>query len=145
MLGQHIHDPLGVEGQAGSSAGLGYLAVDTTLAAAKTLTRREGRFVNADAAVSGYEIHMGVSHGADCERPVFMLDDGSVDGAVSPDGQIMGSYLHGLFDRPDACQTLLHWAGMDNATGVDLAALREASIVRLAEASEGLVRKLAGG
>jgi adenosylcobyric acid synthase len=85
---------------------------------------------------------MGVSSGADCERPVFILDDGSTDGAVSPDGQIMGSYLHGLFDHPDACQTLLHWAGMDNAHGLDLAALREASIVRLAEASEGLVSKL---
>ncbi|MNR45625.1 hypothetical protein D3C85_1644930 [compost metagenome] len=56
----------------------------------------------------------------------------------------MGSYLHGLFDHPDACQTLLHWAGMGNATGVDLAALREASIVRLAEASEGLYLRLAG-
>ncbi|MDC7707065.1 cobyric acid synthase [Vogesella indigofera] len=142
MLGRHIHDPLGVEGKAGSSTGLGYLAIDTTLAAAKTLTRREGRFVNADAAVSGYEIHMGISHGADCERPLFMLDDGSTDGAVSPDGQIMGSYLHGLFDHPDACQTLLDWAGMGNAHGVDLAALREASIVRLAEASEGLVGRL---
>lgn len=143
MLGQHIHDPLGVEGKPGSSAGLGYLAIDTTLAADKTLTQRQGRFVNAAAKVSGYEIHMGVSHGPDCERPVFMLDDGSVDGAVSPDGMVMGSYLHGLFDHPDACQTLLKWAGMDNAEGVDLAALRETSIARLAAASEELVRKLA--
>ena len=144
MLGRAVHDPHGVEGKPGSSTALGYLDIETTLAADKTLIQREGRFINAAAKVTGYEIHMGISHGPDCERPVFMFSDGSIDGAVSPDGSVMGSYLHGLFDHPDACQNLLKWSGMNNAEGVDLAALREASIQRLAEASEELVRKLAG-
>lgn len=142
MLGRHIHDPLGVEGTPGSSAGLGYLDIDTTLAADKTLTRREGRFVNADAAVSGYEIHMGVSHGPDCERPVFQLNDGSVDGAVSPDGAVMGSYLHGLFDHPQAGGALLQWAGMHHANGVDLSKLRDNSLNRLAASSQPLLDAL---
>jgi len=142
MLGRHIHDPLGVEGAPGSSAGLGYLDIDTTLAADKTLTRREGRFVNADAAVSGYEIHMGVSHGPDCERPVFQLNDGSVDGAVSPDGAVMGSYLHGLFDHPQAGGALLQWAGMHHANGVDLSKLRDNSLNRLAASSKPLLDAL---
>jgi adenosylcobyric acid synthase len=72
------------------------------------------------AAFSGYEIHMGVSHGA----------------ALSADGRVLGSYVHGLFDAPSACAALLQWAGMREARGVDLAALREASLERLADCVE---------
>ncbi|MEQ6292503.1 cobyric acid synthase [Vogesella sp. GCM10023246] len=141
MLGRQVHDPLGVEGSAGSSAGLGLLAIDTTLAADKTLRQRHGQCAFAQAAVSGYEIHMGLSHGPDCARPAFLLD-GAADGAISSDGQVMGSYLHGLFDHPAAGAALLQWAGLDNADSVDLAALREASIERLADACDGLYQRL---
>ncbi len=59
MLGQHIHDPLGIEGEAGSSAGLGLLELSTTLAAEKQLRNVRGTLSLEDAPVSGYEIHAG--------------------------------------------------------------------------------------
>ena len=46
---------------------------------------------------SGYEMHMGVTRGADCARPFARLADGSPEGAVSADGRVIGTYIHGLF------------------------------------------------
>lgn len=138
MLGRRIHDPDGREGPAGSSDALGLLDFDTTLAPEKQLRRVTGRLAGG-AAVAGYEIHLGVTHGAALERPALWLDvDGSEgsesrpDGAVSDDDQVLATYVHGLFDDPDACGALLRWAGLARAEGVDLDSLREASIDRLA-------------
>ncbi|MFC4518932.1 cobyric acid synthase [Cupriavidus pinatubonensis] len=139
MLGRQIHDPAGHEGPPGSSAGFGWLDYETTLAPHKQLRRVSGRLADADgkAAVSGYEIHMGVSTGSGLERPALWLDDENgkrrADGACSEDGQVLATYVHGVFDEPTACEALLRWAGLDGAQGIDLAALREASIERLAD------------
>ncbi|MBF6986631.1 cobyric acid synthase [Cupriavidus sp. IK-TO18] len=137
MLGRQVHDPDGREGPAGSSAGLGWLDYETTLAAEKQLRQVSGRLADADAPVRGYEIHLGVTTGAGLERPALWLDrgDGTMrpDGACSADGQVMATYVHGLFDDPAGCQALLHWAGLDGAQAVDLDALREGSIERLAD------------
>jgi adenosylcobyric acid synthase len=96
MLGMRLDDPDGVEGAAGSVAGLGHLDVETVLAGDKTLTRVSARAVRPDAPVTGYEIHMGRTGGADCERP-FLRIDSRPEGAVSADGAVIGSYLHGIF------------------------------------------------
>lgn len=135
MLGQAIHDPLGLEGVPGRAAGLGLLDFETTLAADKRLTNVNGRLAWGDAAVSGYEIHAGVSAGPALGRPAVYLDDGT-DGAISVDGQILGTYLHGLFESPDACDALLAWAGLGRPRTRDYAGLREAAIERLADAVE---------
>jgi adenosylcobyric acid synthase len=136
MLGRAVHDPLGIEGEAGSSEGLGWFDMDTTLQAHKQLRNVQGRLVLAGAAVRGYEIHCGVSSGAALASPAIGLDDGCSDGALSPDRQLLGTYLHGVFDDPAALHALLGWAGLDAADTVDLAALREASLERLADAVE---------
>jgi len=145
MLGQTVSDPHGVEGAPGSSAGLGLLDIETALTREKRLSRVEGvcAFVAGDASlqVSGYEIHMGVSSGAALARPVFCID-GRAEGALSVDGQIMGTYLHGLFDHRDACGALLRWAGLHSEQVVDTAQLREASLDRLAHAAQGLFERL---
>jgi adenosylcobyric acid synthase len=62
------------------------------------------------------------------------LAAGGADGARSEDGQILGSYVHGLFDRPEALAALLAWAGAGECERVDLAARREADLDRLADA-----------
>jgi adenosylcobyric acid synthase len=136
MLGTRLHDPLGVEGPAGSTAALGLLDCETELAAEKTLANVSGRIAGSGPEVRGYEIHMGVTRGAALERPAVVLEGGRADGARSADGQILGTYLHGLFDSPSALAALLEWAGVDGAQGVDFAARREADLDRLADALE---------
>jgi adenosylcobyric acid synthase len=136
MLGRAVHDPHGIEGEAGSSEGLGWLDLQTTFAPHKQLRNVRGRLAFADAPVRGYEIHCGVSEGPALQSPSVRFEDGRVDGAISPDGQVMGTYLHGVFDHPDALAALLRWAGLHGAETVDVHALREASIDRLADAVE---------
>jgi adenosylcobyric acid synthase len=136
MLGRRLHDPRGLEGAPGSSDGLGYLDFETTLEAAKQLRQVRGTLAGGGAGITGYEIHMGVTDGPALARPAVCLDDGRLDGAVSADGQILATYLHGLFDAPDACRALLAWAGVRDAHAQDYAALREASLERLADVCE---------
>ncbi len=135
MLGRAIHDPLGIEGDPGSSAGLGWLEMETTLAAEKQLRNVTGRLVLGDAAVAGYEIHAGVSSGAALQQPLAWLD-GHADGALAEDGQVAGTYLHGLFDTPAATDALLAWAGLVESPAPDIHALHDAAIDRLADAVE---------
>lgn len=132
MLGNAIHDPHGLEGDPGSAAGLGLLDMQTTLQPQKCLRQVSGFFAEQAVPVAGYEIHMGISSGPALARPLFNLQ-GAGDGALSADGQIAGSYLHGLFDLPEACNALLAWAGYRQARAVDFNALREAGINRIAD------------
>lgn len=147
MLGQAIHDPLGLEGEPGSLEGLGWLEMETTLATEKQLRNVTGRLATQAVPVSGYEIHAGVSTGQALARP-FLLEcmvqgavgTSFVDGARSADGQIAGTYFHGLFDTPAAAQAVLAWGGLHGCGGQadapDMRALREAAIDRLADAVE---------
>ncbi|WP_413043372.1 cobyric acid synthase [Pseudomonas sp. YJ42] len=136
MLGERIADPLGLEGAPGLVQGLGLLELSTTLMTGKQLRNVRGRLVVGDVEVSGYEIHAGVSTGPALEGAAVRLDDGRCDGAISEDGQVLGTYLHGLFESPDACQALLRWAGLENVQRVDYQALRERDIERLADLVE---------
>ncbi|OAI15759.1 cobyric acid synthase CobQ [Methylomonas koyamae] len=132
MLGRAIADPLGLEGAPGQAEGLGLLDMATELQAEKCLKRTAGRFYRQSTPVAGYEIHLGLSSGPALSQPLFELADGP-DGAVAADGQVAGSYLHGLFDLPEACDALLAWAGYRAESAVDFNALREAGIERLAD------------
>ncbi|WP_339907721.1 cobyric acid synthase [Pseudomonas guineae] len=135
MLGMQIDDPQGLEGAAGSSAGLGLLDFSTVLEAEKQLRNVHGQLCLEAAPVSGYEIHAGVSTGAGLNAAV-RLDDGRADGGMSADGQVLGTYLHGLFERTEACSALLRWAGLREVQHVDYHALRERDIERLADLVE---------
>lgn len=136
MLGTRIDDPLGLEGEPGSSAGLGLLDFATVLEADKQLRNVRGVLALEQAEITGYEIHAGVSHGPALRRPAVRLGDGRPDGALSADGQIMATYLHGLFEQPAACAALLRWAGLSQVQAVDYPALRERDIERLADLVE---------
>ncbi|MGK0398181.1 MAG: adenosylcobyric acid synthase [Gammaproteobacteria bacterium] len=131
MIGQQIHDPEGLEGKVGSQPGLQLMDFETTLAPIKQLTQVTGYLFESKVRVDGYEIHMGITSGPDLIRPAIDLGD-RTDGAVSSDGQILCSYLHGLFDHYEACDALLQWAGLDADASVDYQALRQREIDRVA-------------
>jgi adenosylcobyric acid synthase len=117
MLGRRIADPLGVEGAPGSARGLGLLDVETILTAAKTLQPAAGRLVATGEPVTGYEIHVGETLGPGAARPFLVHADGRPDGAVSPDGRIAGTYVHGLFDGGEARAAILRPLGGLSAGG----------------------------
>lgn len=96
MLGARISDPNGIEGPAGTTEGLGLLQVETVMTGDKRLTEVRATHAATGAEFSGYEIHIGRSDGADRARP-FAHVAGEAEGAISGDGRVAGSYLHGMF------------------------------------------------
>lgn len=137
MLGEELDDTEGIEGQPGVSKGLGLLNVKTRFASHKRLLNNQGHLALAgNPPVKGYEIHMGETSGKALERPAMILD-GAEHGAISSDNQIMGHYLHGIFDNPEALQALLNWAGLSKkAEHFDLAKEQQKAFDRLADAFE---------
>jgi adenosylcobyric acid synthase len=96
MLGTRLSDPEGIEGTAGTQSGLGLLDVETVMTQDKRLTRVTAEHVVSGLGFDGYEIHIGRTEGPDCARP-FARIGGAPDGATSESGQVVGSYLHGMF------------------------------------------------
>ncbi|MCI5095510.1 MAG: cobyric acid synthase [Rhodobacteraceae bacterium] len=96
ILGKTIDDPDGVDGRPGKVDGLGLLDVHTVMAGQKRVTLTEASMIEDDIPVSGYEIHMGRTEGADCDR-AWLSIEGRDEGAVSRNGRVRGTYLHGLF------------------------------------------------
>jgi adenosylcobyric acid synthase len=96
MLGRTIADPQGIEGAPGTSEGLGLLDVQTVLTPVKQLRVEAAVHVASGSAISGYHMHMGETEGADRARP-FAHVAGAREGAISQDGRVIGTYLHGLF------------------------------------------------
>jgi len=100
-----------------------------------------GTLMLEGAPVSGYEIHAGISTGAALQHPAVQLEHGadgaiSPDGTISSDGQILATYLHGLFESGAATDALLRWAGLREVATPDYRARREADLERLADAVE---------
>ena len=96
MLGHVVRDPDGIEGPAGETPGLGLLDLETVMTGDKALTRVKARHAASGEAFSGYEIHIGRTDGPDRARPFAFVGD-APEGAVSADGRVAGSYLHGMF------------------------------------------------
>jgi adenosylcobyric acid synthase len=106
MLGATIADPSGIEGDSGESHGLGMLDISTILEKEKILSNASGEIEVEALKCRGYEIHMGrtvLSGGCRPFLKVLQRNGKSVvdaDGAVSPDGRVIGTYFHGIFDEP---------------------------------------------
>ena len=116
MLGRTISDPDGIEGPPGETAGLDLLQVDTVMTPDKRLTRTEATHAVSGAPIKGYEIHIGQTSGEARARP-FAHVAGEAEGAVSADGRVMGSYLHGMFSGDSFRQAFLKQLGaMPSAT-----------------------------
>ncbi|QIG79057.1 cobyric acid synthase [Stakelama tenebrarum] len=130
MLGRRISDPSGIEGAPDSCAGLALLDVETRLGDEKALQPVAGDALGAE--FRGYEMHVGTTTGPGCARPFATFRDGRPDGAISPDGRVMGSYCHGLLASTAFRQALLARIGVaggeeDYAHSVD-AALDEIAV-----------------
>ena len=97
MLGSRISDPDGIEGERGNEHGLGLLDIETVLADEKTLEHVSATEVETGTALSGYEMHLGLSEGPGRERPWHKISDGRFEGAVDNNNRVFGTYLHGLF------------------------------------------------
>ncbi len=119
-LGESIDDPFGVEGQAGSAAGLGLLKVVTRMEREKETRRVEGEnaglpFLRAGTPLTGYEIHMGQTEPLGEGRPALLMRDGQTEGIRRPSGMVAdalpvwGCYLHGLFDTHTVRRDLVLW------------------------------------
>ena len=157
MLGQTIHDPTGIEGTMGSSNGLGYLPISTTLQIEKQLTLSKGRLIlqadvhnnDIEVLISGYQIHVGHTERETGFNAFALLDDGQLgkgqlddkqlekgqlEGCVSADNQVAGSYLHGMFDSPEALQQIIAWAGVNTDEVDSYVSHQEYELDRLADA-----------
>ena len=142
MLGELLVDEEGVETAPGTrTPGLGLLPVETRFVETKTTRQASGEVLAgagpwagaAGLPVTGYEIHMGQHAGEGTARPLLALD-GRPDGAVSPDGRIAGTYLHGLLHNDGVRAALLRALGRSER-GVEATAFaeqREAAFDRLA-------------
>jgi len=120
MLGETIADPSGVEGDPGESPGLGLLEVRTEMDVTKQLRLDTARHLASGEALSGYQMHMGVTQGAAGARP-FAEVAGVPEGAQSANGRIMGTYLHGLFAADGFRRAFLSGLGADPDPELDYA------------------------
>ena len=96
ILGRVLRDPDGIEGPPGEAEGLGLLDIETSLSGQKRLEPVRGTTFDS-VPFEGYEMHMGRTEGPDCARPFASLADGTTEGAISRDGRVYGTYVHGLF------------------------------------------------
>jgi adenosylcobyric acid synthase len=121
MLGRQIHDPDRVESDRQTTDALGLLPIDTTFATTKQTVRVRGKLLATlgplagaqGRLVVGYEIHMGQAVADDALTPLVAIEERSgepvaeLDGAVSADGQVLGTYLHGLLENDAARHALI--------------------------------------
>jgi adenosylcobyric acid synthase len=152
MLGKTVRDPLGMETSLGEIEGLGLLNVETTLQREKMTFQVKafpliGQMPDRQEPLLGYEIHMGETHRGTSHPPAFKIIERLnqkveiEDGAVSPDGRVWGTYLHGLFDndgfRLRFIESLRRQKGLQPSTrmeDLDYKAFKERSYDRLAAA-----------
>jgi adenosylcobyric acid synthase len=115
MLGTAVHDPDGLESGERSAAGLGLLNIETDLATEKRLVRTRGQVLGNGFGVwrrlvgltaEGYEIHTGRSRVVGENLP-FMRVTAGPEGGVAPGAPIVGTHVHGLFERPELRQALV--------------------------------------
>ena len=172
MLGQQIIDPFKIESSRTTIEGLKLADFSTELKPQKQLKQVKARtltntlFSSQVISFTGYEIHCGSSSGKAFKQPLFQVVDKAKsnqpsnkvlnnvwknEGFISDDGQIIGTYLHGLFDEPEMNATLLNWlqpqvshpyshpnnhlsSTASYCQGIDLNEHRETQINRLADA-----------
>lgn len=131
MLGRTIGDPDGIEGAPGTVDGLGLLDLETVLTPVKELRVEQAVHAGLNLPLTGYHMHMGRTEGAARKRPFARVGDVD-EGAVSPDGLVMGTYLHGLFAADAFRAAFLRGMGARADATLDYEAGIDAVLDRLA-------------
>ena len=112
MLGRRLDDPYEVETSEGSIRGLQLLDMVTVFNREKTTTQvkgtvSSGRGILSEAdgkEIEGYEIHMGesIENSEDSPFRILQTPDGKAgysDGAMNREGTVLGTYIHGIFNK----------------------------------------------
>ncbi|MDR6430669.1 cobyric acid synthase [Brucella pseudogrignonensis] len=134
MLGNRISDPHGIEGQVREIDGLGLLDVETIMEPEKIVRNVDAHSQLYDAALDGYEIHIGRTYGPDAIRSFSRIGDHD-DGAVSANGRVMGTYLHGVFGADEFRRHFLATLGV-SSSGENYRAGIEMALDELADGLE---------
>ena len=142
MLGHTLNDHHGIESSLKTQTGFNLLDITTELEPEKQLQKASGSLIAdgfGNIEITGYEIHCGVSHANTPLTSLLSLNSNQKhspnrdDGFINDDNNVLGTYLHGLFDQPEACNALLKWAGLETSAATDLNVLRESQLDRLAD------------
>lgn len=99
ILGREIYDLMGYETSLEKEEGLALLNIKTEFYKDKNTVISKGVESMFDSEVEGYEIHMGKSQTT--EKAFIKLSNGEVDGALSKDSKVIGTYFHGIFDNEE--------------------------------------------
>lgn len=136
ILGNKISDPCHVETTTGEVQGLGLLQTDTVFDRTKVTSRVSAEMVGGisllngmPGTLKGYEIHMGRTH---TDSALFNVKRGS-DGTVIPDGMadgdVWGTYIHGIFDNDEFRRALIN--GLRRRKGLDeISSITDYSLLR---------------
>ena len=120
MLGELVHDPDHVESNQSQMKGLGLLPVTTTFVPSKSTHQVRGKVISRSGLlqsaqglpITGYEIHMGHTNQNGLDAPLLIEERStrpcrSQDGATSADGNVLGTYVHGLFHNEGLRRAIL--------------------------------------
>lgn len=142
MLGKNLLDPDAIESNLSHTDGFDLLDMDTVLKPEKQLKRVSGNLIAEgfeDVSIQGYEIHCGISTANAPLHHLIELHDGKIsnkDGFINQDNNVLGTYLHGLFDQTQTCNQLLSWAGLKTHAANNIDDIREQQLDRLADSLE---------
>ncbi len=136
MMGEKISDPLQVEGDIPSIAGLGILPVTTTITNEKLTEQCKFKFRNTNKECIGYEIHMGQTTATKTNIPLCILSNGKTDG-YHLNQNCWGSYIHGILDNQIVIQDLLSGFNLEHESNFNYQEFKEKQYDKLA----GLIRE----
>lgn len=123
MLGKKIKDPYHIEGDIDEYDGIGLLDIETIFEKEKTTTQVEATICNnlngymrnlSSKIIRGYEIHMGITHISNSMNNMNQIykrldeDANYLEGSINKDGNVVGTYIHGIFDEIDFTRSLLN-------------------------------------
>ncbi|BAX80756.1 adenosylcobyric acid synthase (glutamine-hydrolysing) [Labilibaculum antarcticum] len=136
MMGEKISDPLQIEGNIPSIAGLGILPVETTITNKKLTEQCSFNFKDSNNKCSGYEIHMGQTTATQTDIPLCILSNGKTDGHLL-NQNCWGSYIHGILDNQIVIQDLLSGFNIEQEGDFNYQEFKEKQYNKLA----GLIRE----